>query len=278
MENVSVNGITIGEGQPLCVIGGPDVIEDQDTLDRIADTMCEITARLGITYIFKASYTKDNRGSEESYQGPGLQRGLEQLAKVREKFGCPITADSHTLEEVDSAAEVLDLLQVPAYLCQQTSLLVKFGETGKPVNVKKGQFLAPGNMSSAVGKLRRTGNRQIILTERGTCFGYNQLVSDVTCVPVMRELGVPIVYDATHIVRNYGFRSEDMERGGSPEYVPALVRAGIGAGANALFLETHPQPEIAKCDASSMWRLDKMEKLLTQAKTFHDLMREWGEA
>lgn len=278
MENVSVNGLTIGEGQPLCVIGGPDVIEDQDTLDRIAETMCALTADLGISYIFKASYTKDNRGSASSYQGPGLKQGLEMLAKVRDKFGCPITSDSHNVDEIDAAAEVLDLLQVPAYLCQQTSLVLKFGASGKPVNVKKGQFVAPSNMSSAVGKIRSTGNHQVLVTERGTCFGYNKLISDMTCIPILRDLGVPVVYDATHIIRNYGYPSEDMEHGGSPEFVPALVRAGVAAGANALFLETHPTPEVAQCDASSMWRLEDMPGLLQQAKTIHDVMRGWGEA
>ncbi len=278
MQNVTVGDITIGDGQPLCVIGGPDVIEDQAGLEEIAETMAEITARLGISFIFKASYEKDNRGSERSYRGPGVTKGLEMLAKVRDKVGCPITSDSHDAQQVEPAGEVLDLLQVPAYLCQQTSLLLKFGETGKPVNVKKGQFLAPANMGSAVGKLQSTGNRQILVTERGTCFGYNKLISDLTCVPILRDLGVPVVYDATHIVRNYGFPSEDMVNGGSPHFVPPLVRAGIAAGANALFLETHPKPEDAKCDASSMWPLHKMEGLLTQAKAIHEVMRGWGEA
>lgn len=277
MDNVTVGNITIGEGQPLCVICGPDVIENQATLDHVAETMCELTARLGISYIFKASYEKDNRGSEQSYRGPGMAKGLEMLARVRDRFGCPITSDTHRAEEVGPSAEVLDLQQIPAYLCQQTSLVLAFGEAGKPVNVKKAQFLEPGNMKSAVGKLRSTGNRQIILTERGTCFGYNKLISDVTCIPIMRELGVPVAYDATHIIRNYGYPSSDMERGGSPQFVPALVRSGIAAGAHALFLETHPKPSAAECDASSMLPLDQMEKVLVQAKTIHDHMRAWGE-
>ena len=275
MENVTVGDISIGRGEPLCVISGPDVIEDMGTLEHIAETLCDITTRVGVSLIFKASYEKDNRSSGTSYIGPRRDKGLEMLAKIREKYGCPVTADTHRMEDVGPAAAVLDLMQIPAFLCQQTSLVVKFGEAGKPVNVKKGQFLSPQSMAGAVGKLRSTGNRQILLTERGTCFGYNRLVSDLTSIPIMQGLGVPVVYDSTHIIRHGGYPSEDMVNGGSPQFVFHLVRAGIGAGANALFLETHPKPEIARCDAASMLPLDQMEPLLVQAKALHDRMQEW---
>lgn len=278
MDNVTVGDITIGAGQPLCVIGGPDVIEDMRTLEQIAETLCDLTARLGLTYIFKASYEKDNRSSATSYRGPGMEVGLRMLAAIRDKYGCPITSDTHRIADVAPGAAVLDLMQIPAFLCQQTSLVLAFGEAGRPVNIKKAQFLSPQAMAGPINKVRSTGNRQIMVSERGTCFGYGHLVSDVTCIPIMQGLGVPVVYDATHIIRHNAYPSEDMARGGSPHLVPHLVRAGVGAGANALFLETHPNPAVAKCDASSMYRLDLMEELLTQAKAIHDKMREWQEA
>jgi 2-dehydro-3-deoxyphosphooctonate aldolase (KDO 8-P synthase) len=172
---------------------------------------------------------------------------------------------------------VLDVLQIPAYLCQQTSLLLAAGKTGRTVNVKKGQFLAPHNMSSAIGKLESTGNRSILLTERGSCFGYNYLVADLTSVPVMQGLGYPVVFDAGHIVRKYGIPSKDPS-GGTPGYIPHLVRAGIAAGANALFLEAHPAPSEAKCDAATQWPLDGLERLLAEAVELASLVRKWGAA
>jgi 2-dehydro-3-deoxyphosphooctonate aldolase (KDO 8-P synthase) len=179
------------------------------------------------------------------------------------------------MEDVDRAMEVLDIIQIPAFLCQQTSLLLKVGETGRVVNIKKGQFIAPESMAGAVKKIHSTGNHQILLTERGTCFGYNKLISDFCSIPILQEIGCPVIFDATHVVRNYGIPSED-PRGGSPQYVPHLTRAAVAVGCNGLFLETHPKPSQALCDASSMIPLNEMETLLRQTKTIHDVVRGWG--
>ena len=275
MNEVQIGEIRIGKGNPLILIAGPCVIESEGNALEIAKELKELCSRLKIPYIFKASYEKDNRGSEKSYKGPGLMEGLRILAKVKGEVGVPVLSDIHRMEDVDSAKEVLDVLQVPAFLCQQTSLLLKVGGAGKAVNIKKGQFLAPENMAGAVKKVLSTGNRHVFLTERGTCFGYNKLISDFCSIPIMQEIGCPVIFDATHVVRNYGIPSED-PRGGSPQFVPQLSRAAVAVGCNGLFLETHPEPRRALCDASSMIPLQDMEGLLRQAKAIHDMIREWG--
>jgi 2-dehydro-3-deoxyphosphooctonate aldolase (KDO 8-P synthase) len=275
MNVVNVGEIRIGKGNPLALIAGPCVIENEGNALEVAQEMKKICSNLKISYIFKASYEKDNRGSEKSYSGPGLREGLRILAKVKGEIGVPVLSDVHRMEDVDSAKEVLDILQVPAFLCQQTSLLLKVGGAGKVVNIKKGQFIAPENMAGAVKKIHSTGNHQVLLTERGTCFGYNKLISDFCSIPIMQEIGCPVIFDATHVIRNYGIPSED-PRGGSPQYVPHLCRAGVAAGCNGLFLETHPEPRQALCDASSMLPLREMENLLRQTKAIHDMMRTWG--
>ncbi len=273
MQNVKIDNIIIGHGHPLALIAGPCVLEEEATAFEIARHLASLREQLGVPVIFKASYEKDNRGSEKSYIGPGFNEGLATLAKVRKEFNMPVLSDVHRMEDVDPAAEVLDVLQVPAYLCQQTSLLLKVGSAGKPVNIKKGQFIAPDGMSSATEKILSTGNKRILLTERGTCFGYNSLVADITAIPIMQSLGFPVVFDATHIVRVYGVPSKD-PAGGRPEFVPHLVRAGVAAGCNALFIECHPSPFDARCDAASMVPLEKMKELLEQAIAIADLVRE----
>lgn len=275
MNEVRVGEIRIGKGNPLVLIAGPCILEGEGMALEVAKRLKEICSGLKISYVFKASYEKDNRGSEKSYKGPGLEEGLEVLAKVREKVGIPVLSDVHRMEDVDRAKEVLDILQVPAFLCQQTSLLLKVGEAGKVVNIKKGQFVAPENMAGAVKKIYSTGNRQVLLTERGTCFGYNKLISDFCSIPIMQEIGCPVIFDATHVIRNYGIPSED-PRGGSPQYVPHLSRAAVAVGCNGLFLETHPRPSQALCDASSMIPLSEIENLLRQTKAIHDMVRTWG--
>jgi 2-dehydro-3-deoxyphosphooctonate aldolase (KDO 8-P synthase) len=275
MNEVKVGEIRIGKGNPLVLIAGPCVLEGEAMAMEIARGLKELCKALGIPLIFKASYEKDNRGSEESYRGPGLEEGLKILARVKEKVGTPVLSDVHRVEDVDLAKKVLDIIQVPAFLCQQTSLLLKVGEAGKVVNIKKGQFVAPENMAGAVKKIYSTGNDQVLLTERGTCFGYNKLVSDFCSIPIMQEIGCPVIFDATHVVRNYGIPSED-PRGGSPQYVPHLSRAAVAVGCNGLFLETHPMPSQALCDASSMIPLKEMEGLLRQTKAIHDMVRSWG--
>ncbi len=275
MNEVRVGKIRVGKGNPLVLIAGPCVLEGMANALEIAKQLSEICESLKIPFIFKASYEKDNRGSEKSYKGPGLEEGLKILAKVKQKVGIPVLSDVHRMEDVDRAKEVLDIIQIPAFLCQQTSLLLKVGEAGRVVNVKKGQFVAPENMVGAVKKIYSTGNRQVLLTERGTCFGYNKLISDFCSIPIMQEIGCPVIFDATHVVRNYGIPSED-PKGGSPQYVPHLTRAAAAVGCNGLFLETHPRPSQALCDASSMIPLHKMEDLLRQTKTIHDMVRTWG--
>ncbi len=275
MEDVRVGEIRIGKGAPLVLIAGPCVLESEALALEIAKKLKELCGTLKIPFIFKASYEKDNRGSEKSYNGPGIEEGLRILAKVKKRVGIPVLSDVHRMEDVDRAMEVLDIIQIPAFLCQQTSLLLKVGKTGRVVNIKKGQFIAPENMAGAVKKIHSTGNHQVLLTERGTCFGYNKLVSDFCSIPILQEIGCPVIFDATHVVRNYGIPSED-PRGGSPQYVPHLSRAAVAVGCNGLFLETHPQPSRALCDASSMIPLNEMETLLRQTKTLHDMVREWG--
>jgi 2-dehydro-3-deoxyphosphooctonate aldolase (KDO 8-P synthase) len=275
MNEVRVGTIRIGKGNPLVLIAGPCVLEGEAIALEIARALKKVCEGLKIPLIFKASYEKDNRGSEKSYRGPGLEKGLRVLAKVKEEIGIPVLSDVQRMEDVDWAKEVLDVIQVPAFLCQQTSLLLKVGEAGKVVNIKKGQFLAPENMAGAVKKIHSTGNRQVLLTERGTCFGYNKLISDFCSIPILQEIGCPVIFDATHVIRNYGIPSED-PRGGSPRYVPHLSRAAVAVGCNGLFLETHPRPSEALCDASSMIPLNDMENLLRQTKAIHDLVRSWG--
>src|SRR5512136_207310 len=275
MNEVRIGEIRIGKGNPLVLIAGPCVLEGEALALEIAKKLEKLCTTLKIPLIFKASYEKDNRGSEKSYNGPGLEEGLRTLAKVKEKVGVPVLSDVHRMEDVDRAKEVLDIIQIPAFLCQQTSLLLKVGEAGRVVNIKKGQFVAPENMAGAVKKIHSTGNRQVLLTERGTCFGYNKLISDFCSIPLMQEIGCPVIFDATHVVRNYGIPSED-PRGGSPEFVPPLSRAAVAAGCNGLFLETHPEPSRALCDASSMIPLNEMEGLLRQTKAIHDMVRGWG--
>jgi 2-dehydro-3-deoxyphosphooctonate aldolase (KDO 8-P synthase) len=277
MNEVRVGEVRIGKGSPLVLIAGPCILEGEEIVLEIAKQLKELCLSLKIPFIFKASYEKDNRGSEKSYKGPGLENGLKVLAKVKEKVGVPILSDVHRMEDVDRAKEVLDVIQVPAFLCQQTSLLLKVGGAGRVVNIKKGQFVAPENMAGAVKKIYSTGNRQVLLTERGTCFGYNKLISDFCSIPIMQEIGCPVIFDATHVIRNYGIPSED-PRGGSPEYVPHLSRAAVAVGCNGLFLETHPRPSQALCDASSMIPLNEMENLLRQTKAIHDMVRGWGIA
>ena len=278
MNEVRIGDVVVGDGRPLTLISGPCVLEDVDLALRIAETLKKETAKRGFQLVFKASYEKDNRGKPTGYGGPGLDKGLELLSRIRRETGVPVLSDVHRESDVDAAAEVLDVLQIPAFLCQQTSLVLKVGEAGKPVNVKKGQFLAPEDMKSAVEKLHHTGNKQVLLTDRGTSFGYHRLVFDVRGVEIMKALGCPVVVDPTHMVRIYGRPSSD-PAGGEPQFAHVLARAGVAAGANALFIETHPQPFTAACDAASMIRLgDQLPELLDQVRPIAEAVRERGLA
>ena len=277
IHDVSVGPVTFGHGRELGLIAGPCVIEEEALMMKTAEHLKEVTTRLSVPWIFKSSFEKDNRAMPTAYTGPGLKEGLRILRRIKEEFDVPVTADVHRVEDIEPAAEVLDVVQIPAFLCQQTQLILAAGRCGKPVNVKKGQFIAPETMESAVAKLTHVGCQSILLTERGSSFGYNRLVNDFTGIGVMQELGWPVIFDATHSVRIYGVRSAD-PKGGLPQHVPALARAAVGAGCNGLFVETHPEPPEAKCDASSQFRLSRMADLLEEVQAIGELMRGWGEA
>ncbi len=265
-REVAVGPITIGAGRPLTLIGGPCAIEDEAHALMLAAGLRRIASAARVPLIYKASYDKANRSSVRAYRGPGLKEGLRILKKVKAEVGLPVLSDVHDVSEVEPAAEVLDVLQVPAFLCRQTDLVVACGRTGKPVNVKKGQFLAPRDMANVVEKIRSTGNEQILLTERGTTFGYNNLVVDFRGLQDMRELGYPVVFDATHSVQlpgGLGNRS-----GGERRYVPALARAAVAFGIDALFMEIHEDPDRTLpdgrplSDGPNMLRLDDLPRLL----------------
>ena len=260
-KEITIKDVVIGGDNRLVLIGGPCVIESESLNMKVAEKLREITERLGMGFIYKSSYAKDNRSSVKNYYGPGIEEGLRILEKIKNTFGIPVLSDVHYPDEVDMASEVLDVIQIPAFLSMQTKLALKVASTGKPVNVKKAQFLAPEDMRHVVGKLEAGGSKDILLTERGTVFGYHNLVVDMRSFRTMRKLGYPVVFDVTHTVRRYGIPSSD-PRGGSPEDVPALARAGVAAGIDAIFIETHPEPHKALSDAYSMLPLDEVEELL----------------
>ena len=256
--------IIIGSGQELAVIAGPCVIDSKELIMKTAKALTDITQRLGVPLIFKSSYEKDNRGSEKNWKGPLAEDGLKILKEVREEFNIPVLTDIHRHEDVMKTAEFVDVLQVPAYLCQQTSFVQEAGRTNRPINVKKGQFLAPEGMAGVVSKIRATGNENILLCERGTCFGYNMLLADLRAIPIMQQTGAPVCMDATHVIRRYGISSAD-PAGGEPRFIPHLVLGAVAAGCDSLFIETHPDPITAKCDAASQLALENFENLLKMA-------------
>ena len=257
---VQIGSVWCGDRQPLLLIAGPCVIESQELVLRTAEEIKLIAQRLGIPCVFKASYDKANRTSVHSFRGPGLDEGLRVLAKVKETLELEITTDIHEVGHAAAAAQVCDLLQIPAFLARQTDLLVAAAQTGKAVNVKKGQFMAPTDMRHAVNKLSEGGCSDILLTERGSTFGYGMLVNDFRALPIMRGLGVPVVYDATHSVQMPSAAGD--KSGGQREMVPPLARAAVAVGCDALFLETHPEPDRALSDGPNMVPLGELESLL----------------
>ncbi len=271
MKEILVGDAAIGGGRRLALIAGPCVIESEAVVMETAERLIAVTGRLGMPLVFKSSYAKANRSSVDYYAGPGLQEGLHVLQKVRD-LGVPVLSDVHSLQEVDAAAEVLDILQLPAHLSMQTELTLALARTGKPVNVKKGQFLAPGDMASVVSKIESTGNRKILLTDRGVSFGYHDLVADMRSLPIMRRIGYPVVFDATHVVRLYG-RPSSEPSGGTPEFIEPLARAAVATGCDAVFIETHPRVSEALCDAASMLPLDRLEPLLERLQAIDEVVR-----
>ncbi len=259
---VKVGNIRIGDGAPLVLIAGPCVVENRDMILKTARTLQRISKKYRIPLIFKSSYKKANRTSGTSFSSIGEQKALAILQEVKEEFGLPIVTDIHAPDEAATAAEVADVLQIPAFLCRQTELLQAAGRTGKVVNIKKGQFLSPYEMKLAAEKVEATGNKQILLTERGTTFGYNNLVVDMRSLAIMRKTGFPVVLDATHSVQLPG--GEQTKSGGQPEFIFPIARAGVAAGVDALFIETHPNPAKALSDAASQLKLDLVDDLLKQ--------------
>lgn len=273
MERVPVKDFFIGQGEKLAVVCGPCVIESEEHCFGCAKTLKELFASYDMNFIFKASYDKANRTSGSSFRGLGIREGLRILQRVKDELGLPVVTDVHSPEEAAIAGAVVDVIQVPAFLCRQTDMLLAAGESGAVVQVKKGQFLAPWDMEYVAQKILSTGNRKIILVDRGTCFGYNNLVSDMRGIPVMKKFGFPVCFDATHSVQQPGGGAG--VSGGERQYVPVLARAALAAGANALFIEAHPEPSQAKSDAASMIAFRDLPQLLDQLESLYALSRNW---
>ena len=270
MNPVQIKNISMGRGCPLVIIAGPCVIENEQTTLEIARFLHRLADRLDIPLIFKASYDKANRTSITSFRGPGMAQGLEILDAVRQETDLPVISDIHSVQEVEEAGRVLDVIQIPAFLCRQTDLLLAAARCGKPVNVKKGQFLAPWDMKNVVAKLASAGCRETLLTERGACFGYNNLVSDMRGIAIMQAMECPVVFDATHSIQLPG--GAGTASGGQREFAPILARAAVAAGADAVFMEVHPDPDKALCDGPNSLALDSLEPLFSQLKAIRELV------
>jgi 2-dehydro-3-deoxyphosphooctonate aldolase (KDO 8-P synthase) len=271
VPEVALAGKPFGRNN-LFILAGPCVIESPDLALEVADALAGISQRLNLPLIFKASFDKANRTSIDSFRGPGLEQGLEVLAKVKEATGLPVVSDVHWPNQAAQAAEVLDVIQIPAFLCRQTDLLLAVGQTGKPINIKKGQFVAPHDMGPVVAKVRSTGNKKVWLTERGSSFGYNNLVVDMRSLSVMADTGCPVVFDATHSVQLPG--GLGASSGGDRRFVPALSKAAVAAGANGVFMEVHPRPDEALCDGPNSWPLDGAEELMAKLMDVYEAARE----
>ena len=272
MKNIPVKDFFIGRNQPLVVISGPCVIESETHALRSAETLLTLfSAFPDIRFIYKSSYDKANRSAHSSFRGPGLVKGLEILEKVKREFGIPVLTDVHSPEEAVAAAQVCDILQIPAFLCRQTSLVLAAAETGAVINVKKGQFMAPWDIKNAIEKIESTGNEKILLTDRGTSFGYNNLVSDMRAIPIMQGFGYPVCFDASHSVQLPG--GAGTSSSGQREFIPTLTRAAIAAGANCLFIESHPDPAQAKSDKDSVYPFAELPKLLSEILPLYTLVQ-----
>jgi len=272
MHNVKIGSITIGGGSPLVLIAGPCVLENEKKAMEIAQELKRITGRVGIPFIFKASYDKANRTSINSYRGPGLKKGLPILKKVKEKLKIPILSDVHCQEDIKEAKDILDIIQVPAFLSRQTDFITKIAHTGKAINIKKGQFLAPWDIKNIIEKITRHNNRRILITERGTSFGYNNLVVDMRGLAIMSKFGYPIIFDATHSVQIPG--GKGTSSGGDREFVLHLSRAAVAVGVDGLFLEVHPDPNRAPCDGPNSIALNKIETLLKKIKEIDRIIKK----
>ncbi len=267
---VSVGEIAIGKGNPLVLIAGPCVIETFDATIETAAFLKDLTDELQIPFIFKTSYDKANRTSLGSYRGPGMSKGLEIISSIKGKLGVRVISDVHRFHEIAPAAQILDIIQVPAFLCRQTDFILAISEAGKPVNIKKGQFLAPWDVGHVIEKVVSTGNRQVLVTERGTTFGYNNLVVDLRGLAIMRDMGWPVIFDATHSVQLPGGAGKTS--GGQREFVPSVARAAVAAGVDGIFLEVHKDPECALCDGPNSLPLHSVRPLLEQLKAIRNAL------
>jgi 2-dehydro-3-deoxyphosphooctonate aldolase (KDO 8-P synthase) len=270
---VSVGKLKIGERQPLAIIAGPCVIENEGHALKMAERLLGMAESLRIPYIFKASYDKANRTSLESYRGPGIGPGLEILERIKRRLGVPVLTDVHSADEVRAAAQVCDVLQIPAFLSRQTDLLVEAGRSGAAVNIKKGQFLSPWDIRHAIAKVRSTKNNRVMVTERGTSFGYNNLVVDIRGLAVMKEFGAPVILDVTHSLQLPG--GQGSSSGGQPQYIEILARAGVAAGVDALFLEVHDNPSKALSDGANSLELRRFRPLMSRLRDLGDFVRKF---
>ncbi len=266
--------IFFGNGHSLLVIAGPCVIESKDIVFHTAEQLKKVCAEIGLPLVFKSSYDKANRSSISSYRGPGIDKGLRMLSDVRTKFSIPVISDVHSIDEIGPASEVLDVLQIPAFLCRQTDLILSASKTGKPVNIKKGQFLAPWDVKNIIDKFSSTGNLDLFITERGNAFGYNNLIVDFRGLPIMRSFGFPIIFDVTHSIQIPGGLGSSS--GGQREFAQPLARAAAAVGVDGLFMEVHPDPNKALCDGPNMIRLDEVKRLLNAVKAIDSIIKKGG--
>lgn len=267
-REINIASIKLGGNNPLLIIAGPCVIESEEIVFYTAEKLRETCRTIGLPLLFKSSYDKANRTSLSSFRGPGFEKGLRILSDVRSKFDIPIISDIHSVEEVNPAAEVLDALQIPAFLCRQTDIILYASQTGKPVNVKKGQFLAPWDIKNIIEKFTSTGNQNIFITERGSSFGYNNLVVDFRGLPIMQSFGFPVIFDITHSLQLPG--GQGTCSGGQREFALPLAKAAVAVGVDGLFMEVHPEPDRALCDGPNMIKLDEVDKILTIVKAIYD--------
>ena len=270
-NSVNIDKIAIGSGEPLVLISGPCVIEDFETTYKIAAFLKKLTEELDIPFIFKASYDKANRTSINSFRGPGIREGLAILSRIKDGLGIKILSDVHRINEVEEAARVLDIIQIPAFLSRQTDLILEIARTGRPVNIKKGQFLSPWDILNVVEKIKSTGNKRILITERGTMFGYNNLVVDFRGIKVMHETGCPVIFDVTHSIQLPG--SAGGQSGGEREFAPVLARAAVAAGVDGVFMEVHIDPDKALCDGPNSLKLDTLNDFILELKAISRLVR-----
>lgn len=270
-REIIIAGAKIGQDNPPLIIAGPCVIESEDITFQTAQRLKEICSTIGLPFVFKSSYDKANRTSIKSFRGPGMEKGLRVLADIKSRLNIPIISDIHSEEEVRPASEVLDAFQIPAFLCRQTDLVLAAAKTGKPVNIKKGQFLAPWDVKNIIEKFTSTGNQNLFITERGTSFGYNNLVVDFRGLPIMRSYGYPVVFDVTHSLQLPG--GQGTCSGGRREFAEPLARAAVAVGIDGLFMEVHPEPDKALCDGANMIRLEEVKKMLTTIKALYELLK-----